>query len=420
MPDRFRDREQEADVREVLPALMAAFERGEPVAMATVVRTWRSAPRPAGCLDARDGGRRGGRLGERRLCRGRAVRARRRGAADGAPQFETYGISDDDAFAVGLTCGGILEVFVERVTPETWPELPGIAASVAAEEHVAVATIVRGPHHVGRHLVVRETGVEGSLGTARLDDTVGADVLGLLESGTTGFLHYGPDGERLGDELEVFVTSFAPAPRMYVFGAIDFSAALGRAGKLLGFHVSVVDAREVFATRKRFPDADEVVVDWPHRWLASQPVDSRTVICVLTHDPKFDVPALQAAVRTRAAYIGAMGSRRTHEDRVVRLKEAGLTDEEIARIHSPIGLDLGARTPEETAISIAAEIVQQPVGRVRCGAARLPTARSTPAPRADVCDDHAVASPYPLVATHGPRGSLVTRCGQHPGTVGDR
>jgi len=154
------------------------------------------------------------------------------------------------------------------------------------------------------------------------------------------------------------VTSFSPAPRMYVFGAIDFSAALAKAGKLLGFHVTVVDAREIFATRKRFPDADEIVVDWPHRWLASQQVDARTVICVLTHDPKFDVPALKVAVSTKAAYIGAMGSRRTHEDRTVRLKEAGLTDEEIARIHSPIGLDLGARTPEETAISIAAEIVQ--------------------------------------------------------------
>ncbi len=346
-------------MREVLTALMAAFDRGEPVAMATVVRTWRSAPRPAGAsMLVTAGGEAVGSVSGG-CVEGALYELGGEVLQDGVPQFETYGISDDDAFAVGLTCGGILEVFVERVTPATWPELPGVAASVAAEEHVAVATIVRGPHHVGRHLVVRESGVEGSLGTARLDDTVGADVLGLLESGTTGFLHYGPDGERLGDELEVFVTSFAPAPRMYVFGAIDFSAALSRAGKLLGFHVSVVDAREVFATRKRFPDADEVVVDWPHRWLASQPVDSRTVICVLTHDPKFDVPALQAAVRTRAAYIGAMGSRRTHEDRVVRLKEAGLTDEEIARIHSPIGLDLGARTPEETAVSIAAEIVQQ-------------------------------------------------------------
>jgi xanthine dehydrogenase accessory factor len=345
-------------VREVLPALMAAHDRHEAVAMATVVRTWRSAPRPAGASMLVTSG-------------GEAVGSVSGGCVEGAlyelgsdvlgsgePTWESYGISDDDAFAVGLTCGGILEVFVERVDDDTWPELPGIAASAAADEPVAVATIVRGPHSVGRHLVVRESGVEGSLGTARLDDTVGADVLGLLESGTTGFLHYGSEGERLGTELEVFVTSFAPSPRMYIFGAIDFSAALCRAGKLLGFHVTVVDAREVFATRKRFPDADEVVVDWPHRWLSSAPVDARTVICVLTHDPKFDVPALKVAVGTNAAYIGAMGSRRTHEDRIARLIEAGLTDDEIARIHSPIGLDLGARTPEETAISIAAEIVQ--------------------------------------------------------------
>ena len=345
-------------MREVLPALMAARERGEAVAMATVVRTWRSAPRPAGAsmlvtasgeaVGSVSGGCVEGALYEL----GSEVRD------SGEPTWETYGISDDDAFAVGLTCGGILEVFVEKVDAESWPELPAIAASVAVDEPVAVATVVRGPRSVGRHLVVREIGVEGSLGSTRLDDTVGADVLGLLESGTTGFLHYGPDGERLGTELEVFVASFAPAPRMYIFGAIDFSAALCRAGKLLGFHVTVVDAREVFATRKRFPDADEVVVDWPHRWLSSAPVDARTVICVLTHDPKFDVPALKVAVGTKAAYIGAMGSRRTHDDRVVRLKDAELTDDEIARIHSPIGLDLGARTPEETAISIAAEIVQ--------------------------------------------------------------
>jgi len=180
----------------------------------------------------------------------------------------------------------------------------------------------------------------------------------MLAAGTTGFLHYGPEGERLGEGLEVFVLSYAPPAQMFIFGAIDFSAALVRVGKVLGYRVTVCDARPVFATKKRFPDADEVVVDWPHRWLEKQEVDERTVIAVLTHDPKFDVPALQVALRTKAGYIGAMGSRRTHEDRLARLKEAGLTDAECARLHSPIGLDLGARTPEETAISIAAEIVQ--------------------------------------------------------------
>ena len=211
---------------------------------------------------------------------------------------------------------------------------------------------------MGRHLVVRPDHAEGSLGTVRLDDTVREDVIGMLASGATGFLHYGPAGERLGEGLDVFVASYAPAPQMFIFGAIDFSAALVRVGKLLGFKVTVVDARPIFATKKRFQEADEVVVDWPHRWLEKQHVDPRTVIAVLTHDAKFDVPALVVALRTNAGYVGAMGSRRTHEDRLIRLKEAGLTSAELERLHSPIGLDLGARTPEETAISIAAQLVQ--------------------------------------------------------------
>ncbi|MSW38535.1 MAG: XshC-Cox1 family protein, partial [Actinobacteria bacterium] len=327
-------------------------------AMATVVRTWRSAPRPAGAsmvvtttgeaVGSISGGCVEGAVYE---LGGTVIN-------DGEVRYETYGISDDDAFAVGLTCGGILEVYVERIDKQSWPELPALAASVRADEPVAVATVVRGPAHVGRHIVIWPDRRQGDLGSERLNDAVGDDVIGLLESGTTGFLHYGADGERRGDELEVFVSSFAPKPRMFVFGAIDFAAAVARVGKFLGFHVTVCDAREVFATRKRFPDADEVVIDWPHRWLESQTVDSRTVMCVLTHDPKFDVPVLLEALKTPAAYIGAMGSRRTHEDRVARLREAGANDSDIERIKSPIGLDLGARTPEETAISIAAEIVK--------------------------------------------------------------
>ena len=345
-------------MREVLPELTAVRGRGGVAAMATVVRTWRSAPRPAGAsMLVTDAGEAVGSVSGG-CVEGALYDVGQEVISDGQPRFETYGVSDDDAFAVGLTCGGILEVFVERVDDETWPELDGIVASIEAEEPVAVATIVGGPHFVGRHIVVRKDRSEGSLGTSRLDDTVREDAIGMLESGTTGFLHYGPEGERLGEGLDVFVQSFAPKPQMFVFGAIDFSAALVRVGKLLGFKVTVVDARPVFATAKRFPEADEVVVDWPHRWLSGQQVDSRTVIAVLTHDPKFDVPAIRQALQTNAGYIGAMGSRRTHEDRLIRLKEAGLTDDELARVHSPIGLDLGARTPEETAISIAAEIIQ--------------------------------------------------------------
>ena len=348
-------------MREILSDLLAAYDRGEPCAMATVVRTWRSAPRPAGAsMIVTSGGEAIGSVSGG-CVEGALYDLGQEVLADGTPRFETYGVSDDDAFSVGLTCGGILDVFVERVDREAWPELPGILRSVEAEEPVAVATIVTSPDStaLGRHLVVRPDSVEGSLGTDRLDETVSADARGLLASGTTGFLRYGPEGERLGDGLEVFVASMAPPPRMYIFGAIDFSAALCRVGKVLGFRVTVCDAREIFATPRRFPDADEVVVDWPHRWLASPPVDRRTVICVRTHDPKLEVPALEVALRTEAGYVGAMGSRRTHEDRLRRLKEAGMTDEEIARLRSPIGLDLGARTPEETAISIAAEVIQE-------------------------------------------------------------
>src|SRR5258707_1254393 len=177
----------------------------------------------------------------------------------------------------------------------------------------------------------------------------------MLAQGLTGVRHYGADGERRMDELSVFVQSFAPPPRMLVFGAIDFAAAVARIGKFLGYRVTVCDARPVFATTARFPEADEVVIDWPHRYLSGITTDDRTVICVLTHDPKFDVPVLEVALRAPAAYIGAMGSRRTHEDRLERLGEAGLTSDELARLRSPVGLDLAARD----AVIIA--LVDQPL-----------------------------------------------------------
>lgn len=273
------------------------------------------------------------------------------------PTLQRYGVSDDDAFAVGLTCGGIIDVFVEPVDASSYPDLPAVAASIEASEPVAVATVVSGPGMIGAHLTVWPERVSGTLGGSRLDDAVVDDARGMLDQGMTGVRRYGAEGERRMDELAVFVRSFAPPPRMLVFGAIDFAAAVVRIGKFLGYHVTVCDARPVFATERRFPDADEVVVSWPHDFLAGMEVNGRTVICVLTHDPKFDVPLLQAALRTPAAYIGVMGSRRTHEDRLARLRELGVTDDELTRMSSPVGLDIGARTPEETAISIAAEIV---------------------------------------------------------------
>jgi xanthine dehydrogenase accessory factor len=287
----------------------------------------------------------------------------------GDPVLERYGVSDDDAFAVGLTCGGILDVFVEKVNRETFPELGSVADQIGRDQAIALATVIDHPDPSwrGRRLVVHpqdaaEPAPNLSLGSARADDAVTDDARGLLAAGRSAVLEYGPDGERRGEGMKVFVWAFAPQPRMIVFGAIDFASAMAKVGNFLGYHVTVCDARPVFATRTRFPFADEVIVSWPHKYLAAEVeagrVDGRTVLCVLTHDPKFDVPVLQVALGLpEIGYIGAMGSRRTHDDRLQRLRESGVSEEQLTRLSSPIGLDLGARTPEETAISIAAEII---------------------------------------------------------------
>ena len=344
-------------MRDVLDDVLAWYEQGEPVGLATVVRTFRSAPREPGAAMAVGtdesvvGSVSGG------CVEGAVYEVAREVVASGDARLEEYGVSDDDAFAVGLTCGGILHVFVEPVTVESFPELPAVAASIRAGEPVAVATVMAGPGRLGAHLAVWTDRTAGTLGSARLDAAVADDARGMLEQGATGERRYGPHGERRLDDLSVFVAAYAPPPNMYVFGAIDFAAAVARVGAFLGYRVTVCDARPVFATSKRFPDAHEVVNEWPHRFLERAPVDSRTVICVLTHDPKFDVPLLEVALRTPAAYIGAMGSRRTNDERTEQLRAAGVSEEDIARVAAPIGLDIGARTPEETAVSIAAELV---------------------------------------------------------------
>ncbi|WP_327103321.1 XdhC/CoxI family protein [Nonomuraea glycinis] len=341
-------------MRDVLPEIMRWWRAGVPFGLATVVSTFSSAPRQPGAAMAVHGDEVVGSVSGG--CVEGAVFELATGI--GTPVLQRYGVSDDDAFAVGLTCGGIIDIFVAPISQETFPELGEIAASVDSREPVAVATVLSGPGRVGARRVIWPDRASGTLGPQRLDDAVDDDVRGMLAQGLTGIRRYGPEGERRLDDLAVFVQSLAPPPRMLVFGAIDFAAAVARVGKFLGYYVTVCDARPVFATRKRFPEADEVVVKWPHDYLATQEVDERTVICVLTHDPKFDVPLLEVALRTDAGYVGAMGSRRTHEDRLARLREAGLTEEELARLHSPIGLDLGARTPEETAVAIAAELIQ--------------------------------------------------------------
>ena len=355
-------------MRDILDPITKWWDSGETFGLATVVRTFRSAPRePGAALAVSDSGEVVGSVSGG-CVEGAVYELAREVRGTGQAVLQTYGVSDDDALAVGLTCGGILHIFVEPVDAAVFPELGDVAAGIAAGEPVAVATVIEGPGRVGARRVIwaaaepgaaARVGAAGTLGAGdRLDQAVDDDVRGMLAQGLTGVRRYGAHGERRGDDLAVFVRSFAPPPRMLVFGAIDFAAAVARAGKFLGYRVTVCDARPIFATPARFPEADEVVVDWPHRYLARTPVDERTVICVLTHDPKFDVPLLEVALRTPAGYIGAMGSRRTHEDRLARLREAGLSAAELARLRSPIGLDLGARTPEETAVSVAAELIQ--------------------------------------------------------------
>jgi xanthine dehydrogenase accessory factor len=351
-------------VRDVLDDLMSIWRAGHTAGVGTVVRTFRSAPRPAGAsmVVAPDGSVSGSVSGG--CVEGAVYELANEVVRSGRPQLQRYGVSDDDAFAIGLTCGGIIDVFVEPVSQQSFPQLESLADDIAAQRPAAVTTVIAHPEAdwVGRRMVIRLDTVDGTLGSERANAAVADDARGLLAAGRTEILSYGPDGQRRGLGMDVFVSSFAPRPRMLVFGAIDFAAAIARQGSFLGYRVTVCDARPVFATPSRFPTADEVVVDWPHRYLAAQAearaIDGRTVICVLTHDPKFDVPVLKVALRLPAvAYIGAMGSRQTHIDRIARLREAGLTDEELNRLASPIGLDLGARTPEETAVSIAAEII---------------------------------------------------------------
>ena len=351
-------------MRDVLADLTAIWESGGVAGLGTVVRTFQSAPRLPGAamVVAPDGAVSGSVSGG--CIEGAVYELATEVARAGIPRLERYGVSDGDAFAVGLTCGGTIDIFIEAISRQTFPELRSVADDIAAQRPVAVATVIAhgDPAVVGRRLIIRPDTVSGSLGSARRDAAATDDARGLLAVGRSDVLTYGLDGERLDEGMEVFVAGYAPRPRMLVFGAIDFAAALVREGAFLGYRVTVCDARPVFATAKRFPAADEVIVEWPNRYLAAQAVagavDRRTVICVLTHDPKFDVPVLEVALRLpQVGYVGAMGSRRTHADRLERLRAAGLTDAELSRLSSPIGLDLGARTPEETAVSIAADII---------------------------------------------------------------
>jgi xanthine dehydrogenase accessory factor len=338
-------------------------EEGREFAVATVVSVGGSAPRGPGAALAVDSG--GTVIGSVSggCVEGAVYDLCVQALEDGGTVVERFGYSDEDAFAVGLTCGGVIEVMVAPVgVRSAVREVVRSAVSAAASGGpVALARVVGGPSGLlGRALLVHADGsAEGSYGDgfAELDRTAAAEARAMLDAGRTGTVELAEDGTNCPGGLTLLVESSVPPPRMIVFGAIDFAAALVRAGRFLGYRVTVCDARPVFTTRARFPEADEVVVDWPHRYLRGTETDGRTVLCVLTHDAKFDIPLLELALRMPVAFVGAMGSRRTHADRERRLREAGLRDEELGRLRSPIGLDIGARTPEETALSIVAEIV---------------------------------------------------------------
>lgn len=338
-------------MRHVIEQAAAWQAAGVRFATATVVRAWGSSPHPVGTsmLVAADGrivGSVSGGCVEASVC---AVAEEV--LAGAGPIIETYGVSAEEAFSVGLTCGGTIEIMV-RETPGQAP-LRRVAEDVAARTPVALVTPLDGEGT----LAVGPAGRSGSLADPRLEQAAAGAAEGLLDWGVSRLVTVG--GGDCGPVRELLVQSFALPPRLLVFGAVDFARPLVRMGALLGYRVTVCDARPAFATAERFPDADEVLAQWPHHWLAAHEadIDATTAVCVLTHDAKFDVPVLGLALRGEAGYVGAMGSRRTHEDRLQRLRAAGLSTAELTRLRSPIGLDLGGRSPEETAVSVLAEIV---------------------------------------------------------------
>lgn len=273
------------------------------------------------------------------------------------PRLVTYGVSDEDAADVGLMCGGTVRVLVHGLTEASREPLLEVRRAIEADEEVAVATLLDGDG-AGAQMAVRDDGAVGSFGvTELLDHAVKRDAAGMLAQNVSQVRSYGEGGQTLGSELRVHVQAFSSSPSLIVFGAIDYSAAVARLARELGYRVTICDARPAFAGSARFTDVAEVVVDWPDRLLAGRELGPRDVVLVFTHDPKFDEPALMSALATDAGYIGALGSRRAHTDRVTRLREAGVSEDDLARVAAPCGLDIGARTPAETAVSVLAEVI---------------------------------------------------------------
>lgn len=339
-------------VRDVLPAIERWRREGKGVALATVVEVWGSAPREPGARMAIssaaevEGSVSGG------CVEAAVIEEAGQVLRFGRPRLVRYGVSDEQAWSVGLSCGGTIEVFLERLDPggEIYAAL---RAALGAERLVTLVTVVGGAD-IGRQLVLRPDGTRvGSLGAAALDRQVADHVRERTA-------RLGSERVRLraeGADVELFVEAIAPRPKLVVVGAVHAAVALVSYARTLGFRTYVVDPRAAFATPERFAHADAILHDWPQPALAAIGLNETSYVVVLSHDLKLDLPALEAALASPARYVGALGSRRTHAKRIAALREAGLADDAIARIRAPVGLDLGARTPEEIALAIIAEIV---------------------------------------------------------------
>ena len=345
---------------------------GQRCAVATIVAAGGSVPRPLGTsmLVSEHGDVLGSLSGG--CVEGAVVEAALQAMHDGGSRLESFGYSAEDAFAVGLTCGGELEVHIQP-TGAAGLDLDWLNTVSGLQSSLA---LIRRLDAAGGAVVVPDPARFSAAGSRELSALLGGDdaviraaaaqLEPLLHGGRAGLVRLAP-AEGCGgsapeaEPITLFVESRLPAARMLIFGANDFGAALLPAGKLLGYEVTLCDARPAFSSQGRFLAADHLVTDWPHRYLAAEAaagrVDSRTVVCVLTHDPKFDIPLLETALALDLAYVGAMGSRRSHRQRIDGLLARGISVEALGRLHSPIGLDLGAVTPAEVAVSITAEIL---------------------------------------------------------------
>src|SRR5665213_556529 len=282
---------------------------------------------------------------------------------DAAPRLLTYGVSDAAAHEVGLMCGGTVDVFVHELDADSRSVCAEAFAAAMSGQTAGIATLLDGPAP-GAKLAVVEGRVLGGLhGPELLDHSVTRDLTALSERGTSALRHYGDSGAALGSGLSVHLHAFRPAPQLVLIGAIDYSAAVAALARQAGYEVLIADAREAFARSERFSRVATVHIGWPAPAIDERQLGPRDAVIVFSHDSKFDEPAILAALRSEAGYIGALGSHRTARDRRERLLAAGASEEELERVHSPCGLDIGAATPAEVAISIIAEVIAARSGR---------------------------------------------------------